>query len=277
MRDLIEHERRKPGARGGLVRLADGQPWLLAEPAFRPGPDGLTTPDVDAALDRFYEQIVLGDDVSLADVQAVARDAPPGELRPVRRRGRRPARGRARRRGRGARQGRPRIAVRAGSPGPRLRRLGPGQPPGQRPGPLRDPGLGDQRRPHHPDGHQPDRPALPVRRRLPGGPRPGFPGAPRLMDERPTPDLTRREGVRAFPITLADGNDWGLALPSTTPQAEGRGGRRRPGTTRRDRSASRRSSAIRSRSAASSMTSDPPARGTRRSRDTRPCSAWPPP
>ena len=49
------------------------QPWLLAEPAFRPGPAGLTTPDVDAAIDRFYEQIVLGDDVSLADVQAVAR------------------------------------------------------------------------------------------------------------------------------------------------------------------------------------------------------------
>jgi hypothetical protein len=35
------------------------------------------------------------------------------------------------------------------------------------------------------------------------------------MDDQPTPDLTRREGVRAFPITLADGNDWGLALPST--------------------------------------------------------------
>jgi hypothetical protein len=35
------------------------------------------------------------------------------------------------------------------------------------------------------------------------------------MDDQPTPDLTRRGGVRAFPITLADGNDWGLALPST--------------------------------------------------------------
>ena len=73
MRDPIEHERRRPGALGSMVRLADGQPWLLAEPAFRPRPDGLTRPDVDAALDRFYEQIVLGDDVSLADVQAVAR------------------------------------------------------------------------------------------------------------------------------------------------------------------------------------------------------------
>jgi hypothetical protein len=73
MRDPTEHERRKPGARGSLIRLADGQPWLLAEPAFRPRPGGLTIPDVDAALDRFHEQIVLGDDVSLADVQAVAR------------------------------------------------------------------------------------------------------------------------------------------------------------------------------------------------------------
>jgi hypothetical protein len=73
IRDPIEHERRKPGALGSLARLADGQPWLLAEPAFRPRPGGLTRPDVDAALDRFYEQIVLGDDVSLADVQAVAR------------------------------------------------------------------------------------------------------------------------------------------------------------------------------------------------------------
>ena len=73
MRDPIEHERRRPGARGSLVRLADGEFWLLAEPAFRPGAGGLTSPNVDEALDRFYEQIVLGDDVSLADVQAVAR------------------------------------------------------------------------------------------------------------------------------------------------------------------------------------------------------------
>jgi hypothetical protein len=35
------------------------------------------------------------------------------------------------------------------------------------------------------------------------------------MDDQPTPDVTRREGVRAFPVTLSDGNDWGLALPST--------------------------------------------------------------
>ena len=77
MRQLIERDRRRPGAGGVATTLADGRPWLLAEPTFRAGPAGgrgpLTTPDVDAALDRFYERIVLGDDLPLADLQAVAR------------------------------------------------------------------------------------------------------------------------------------------------------------------------------------------------------------
>jgi hypothetical protein len=73
MRDLIEHRRRKPGARGRLVKLADGQPWLLAEPTFRPGLSNLTTPHVDREIDRFYEQVILGDDLSLRDVLGVAR------------------------------------------------------------------------------------------------------------------------------------------------------------------------------------------------------------
>jgi hypothetical protein len=34
------------------------------------------------------------------------------------------------------------------------------------------------------------------------------------MDERPTPDLTRRKNVEVSSITLADGGVWGLALPS---------------------------------------------------------------
>ena len=34
------------------------------------------------------------------------------------------------------------------------------------------------------------------------------------MDERPTPERTRREGIATFSITLADGNEWGLTLPS---------------------------------------------------------------
>jgi hypothetical protein len=37
------------------------------------------------------------------------------------------------------------------------------------------------------------------------------------MDERPNPNpnQTRREGVAGFSITLADGNSWRLAMPST--------------------------------------------------------------
>ena len=73
MRDPIEHARRKPGARGRPVRLADGQPWLLAEPIYRPRPEGLTTPDVDAAIEQFYERIVLGEEIALSDVLAAAR------------------------------------------------------------------------------------------------------------------------------------------------------------------------------------------------------------
>ncbi len=64
---------RKPGARGCPVRLADGHLWLLAEPTVRPGPGSLTRPDVDLALDRFHEQVVLGDDVALADLFSVGR------------------------------------------------------------------------------------------------------------------------------------------------------------------------------------------------------------
>jgi hypothetical protein len=34
------------------------------------------------------------------------------------------------------------------------------------------------------------------------------------MDERPEPERTRCEGIPSIPITLADGQVWGLALPS---------------------------------------------------------------
>jgi hypothetical protein len=73
MPEFLESERRRPDARGRLVRLADGEPWLLAEPLFRPTSTGLTTPDVDEEIDRFHDQIILGENVSLADVLAVAR------------------------------------------------------------------------------------------------------------------------------------------------------------------------------------------------------------
>ncbi len=35
------------------------------------------------------------------------------------------------------------------------------------------------------------------------------------MDIPTSPDRSRRKGVEAFPIRLADGNRWGFALPST--------------------------------------------------------------
>ncbi len=73
MRELSEPVRRKPGARGRPVRLADGIDWLLAEPIFRPTPSGLTSPDVDSGLELFYELIILGQDIPLADVMAAAR------------------------------------------------------------------------------------------------------------------------------------------------------------------------------------------------------------
>ena len=73
MRPLTEHDRRRPGARGVLITLADGHPWLLAEPTFRPKSGPLTTPDVDSPLDRFYERIILGDDLPLDDLLGVAR------------------------------------------------------------------------------------------------------------------------------------------------------------------------------------------------------------
>jgi hypothetical protein len=73
MHEFSESHRRKPGARGRLVRLSDGRDWLLSEPVFRPTAAGLTSPGVDEEIDRFYEQIILGRDIPLVDVLAVAR------------------------------------------------------------------------------------------------------------------------------------------------------------------------------------------------------------
>jgi hypothetical protein len=36
------------------------------------------------------------------------------------------------------------------------------------------------------------------------------------MSERLTPELTRREGIFTQPIRLADGREWGIALPTVT-------------------------------------------------------------
>lgn len=36
-----------------------------------------------------------------------------------------------------------------------------------------------------------------------------------MMDDQPTPEATRRDGIHALPVLMADGRGWGLAMPST--------------------------------------------------------------
>jgi hypothetical protein len=74
MADLIEHQRRKPGADGVPVRLADGQLWLLAVPTYRARSGGLTRPPVDQPLDRIFEAVVLDEGLNWADLWAAARE-----------------------------------------------------------------------------------------------------------------------------------------------------------------------------------------------------------
>ena len=74
MNGPVEHERRRPGAAGAPVRLADGRPWLLASPTFRPRPEGLTRPQVDQPLDRVFDCAALGEGLDLADIWAAARE-----------------------------------------------------------------------------------------------------------------------------------------------------------------------------------------------------------
>jgi hypothetical protein len=69
----IEYERRKPAASGTIVKLGDGQPWLLANPSYSPRLKGLTQPLIDRALDRLFESSVLDGNLALSDVAEVGR------------------------------------------------------------------------------------------------------------------------------------------------------------------------------------------------------------
>ena len=69
---LQEADRRKSGAGGIPIRLADGEDWLLARPIFSAQDDGLTRPRVDAPLNRLFETIAAGETVSIQDAFQIA-------------------------------------------------------------------------------------------------------------------------------------------------------------------------------------------------------------
>ena len=74
MPELTEQDRRKARAKGTPVTLADGQPWLLANPTYQPGPGSLTRPGVDQTLDRIFDCTVLGERLPVEDLLKVARE-----------------------------------------------------------------------------------------------------------------------------------------------------------------------------------------------------------
>ena len=71
--DLVEDQRRKPGALGTPVTLADGQQWMMANPTYCPRPEGLTQPPVDRPLDAIFECSVLNTNLPFSGFCDVAR------------------------------------------------------------------------------------------------------------------------------------------------------------------------------------------------------------
>jgi hypothetical protein len=69
----MESDRRKAGADGRPIRLADGANWLLATPIYSPVASSLTKPDVDRPLNRLIDAITLGEPFALEDIWEVAR------------------------------------------------------------------------------------------------------------------------------------------------------------------------------------------------------------
>ena len=69
---LHEPDRRKAGAVGTPIRLADGDDWLLARPVFSVRCECLTRPRVNRILDRMFEEIAAGETVSLQNALQIA-------------------------------------------------------------------------------------------------------------------------------------------------------------------------------------------------------------
>jgi hypothetical protein len=71
--EFNEPSRRKPGASGLPLRLADGSLWLLAVPRYRSNGATLTVPDVDREIAQLFDSSILHGEVSLRDVWSAAR------------------------------------------------------------------------------------------------------------------------------------------------------------------------------------------------------------
>ena len=69
-----EVERRRAGASGSPVILADGAAWLLASPVFQPRGEGLTRPLVDQPLDNLFENAIRGKDLGLCDLFEICKE-----------------------------------------------------------------------------------------------------------------------------------------------------------------------------------------------------------
>lgn len=71
--ELAEPARRRPGASGLPIRLADGDEWLLAVPRVRSTGGSFTRPDLDNEIDRIFESSALSGEVLLVDAWSAAR------------------------------------------------------------------------------------------------------------------------------------------------------------------------------------------------------------
>lgn len=70
--DPREPTRRKPGASGLPILLADGSEWLLAVPRYRTSGATLTVPNVDRELAELFDSSALHGEVDLTDVWSAA-------------------------------------------------------------------------------------------------------------------------------------------------------------------------------------------------------------
>ncbi len=67
-----EVERRRPGATGTFILLANGEEWLLSNVSISLTSTDLMTPKIDDVLNRIFESMMLEGRVSLSEIWSVA-------------------------------------------------------------------------------------------------------------------------------------------------------------------------------------------------------------